>query len=622
MPEVADVEGVLDAADELLRAGRSEAVLALCKLLLDVLPDQPRALLISSVAHLMKQDCAAAEAVLLRGCAAHPHEIAFHSALARLRLQMQRFGEALAPLERCVLLSPDNRDHRVALISVYQARLFNGFSELSKQALLTCLLDDTLSHGLLHRQWFSLLGFDPESAELLSLFAAPDYATFGARISLGLLESWQNNRFLSAGLARFLVADLGFERGLTFTRRWLCENQAVAQRVLPLLCRLACYCFFSEYVFSGADEQAGLVHSPETAAQAALLGCYQPLFQHEEWRRIAALSSEPSFRELVQTQIVEPLEEQSILQEMAPLVVSDPVSLAVQRQYEENPYPRWSTVGTARQLPPEVRALARDRSILFAGCGTGREAAEAALIFPEARVTGIDLSRPSLAFAMRKAKALGLTNLRFEQADLLTLDRSPQRFDFIVCAGVLHHLEHPGRGLLALLEALKPRGVLRIALYSTIARRAISDARAWVKQQGFLATPAGIRDFRAAVARLDAAQPMRLRLATSYDFYSLSQCRDLAFHVQERTFTCLEVAELLAASGLSLLRLDTKSPAHLRAYQQRFPRDPEARNLGHWHALETEHPTMFAGMYSLWLCRSTDYASVDMAWISETQRFG
>ncbi len=622
MTQLDELLDLVSRAEVHLSAGRSEQAEQLCERALAMQPDLAKALMLLSVVHIIQSNFAAAEALLLRGCGAHPQQVAFHAALAQFRLQSQRLGEALEPLENCVILDPGARDHRIALLNVYQTRLFNAFSERSKRALLACLKDDTLSHWLLHRQWLSLLRFDPESAPILELFGVAEYATFSARISLELLTAWQANEFLNAGLQRFLVADLQIERGLGFTRRWFLEHPAEAEAYLPLLCTLARYCFLAEYVLPVHESRAQQEASVTTAAQAALLGCYEALFLHAQRETLAELSDLPSYRQLIAIQVSEPLQEHALRAQITRLnPITDRVSLAVRDQYEENPYPRWSSVGGSARSNPALQAQARGRRILIAGCGTGREAVETALTFPEATVEAIDLSLASLSYGVRKARQLGTSNLRFQQADLLELAGLGAAFDWIVCAGVLHHLEDPGRGLRALVARLARGGVLRVALYSTIGRRAITAARAWAARAGFAGNRAGIQQFRAAVAELEDGDPIRSALATSYDFYSLSQCRDLLFHVQEHTFTCLEVAELLRACELAVVRVDTKSPRHHQAYRHRFPEDPRALTLANWHQLELEQPTLFAGLYSFWLCRARELASVELGWIENTRHF-
>ena len=50
-------------------------------------------------------------------------------------------------------------------------------------------------------------------------------------------------------------------------------------------------------------------------------------------------------------------------------------------------------------------------------------------------------------------------------------------FDIIESVGVLHHMEDPIEGWRSLVDVLKPSGLMKIGLYSNLARRHIDDAR-------------------------------------------------------------------------------------------------------------------------------------------------
>jgi SAM-dependent methyltransferase len=245
---------------------------------------------------------------------------------------------------------------------------------------------------------------------------------------------------------------------------------------------------------------------------------------------------------------------------------------------------------------------------------------DAALIFPAARVDAIDLSRASLAYATRKAAEIRATNVFFQQADILDVARLGKRFDLIVSSGVLHHMRDPVAGLRALLAVLAPGGVLKIALYSTRARAAFTEARDWARREGFTPTPQGIRDFRAAVLGRPDGDPMRQRLIESYDFYSVSQCRDLVFHVEEHTFALPDLADVFRELGLSVLRVEARGLRDLEAYRARFPDDGAATDLARWDVLERENPTMFSRMVVLWLFRSHESTRMDVEWIRRTGR--
>lgn len=281
----------------------------------------------------------------------------------------------------------------------------------------------------------------------------------------------------------------------------------------------------------------------------------------------------------------------------------NPVSAAVRVQYEASPYPRW-------QAPPSPRpavlsdylatlpGIDRDAlppaplRMLVAGCGTGFEPIDFARIDPTLAITALDLSRASLAYGRRMGATLGVTNVHFVQGDILDLPASGERFDLISSTGVLHHMERPADGLAALRDVLAPGGVLRIALYSRRARAAVSEAHAFIRAEGLEPTPEGIRTLRAHILSLPADVPLA-RLRESDDFYSLSGCRDLLFHVHEHSYTLPEIGAMLKEAGLKLVGFDAPSISSGGA-----PLD-----LTRWDAIEARHPTLFAGMYQLWCQR-------------------
>jgi SAM-dependent methyltransferase len=143
------------------------------------------------------------------------------------------------------------------------------------------------------------------------------------------------------------------------------------------------------------------------------------------------------------------------------------------------PIPRWNAYSTTiHSEEHEGHLKAKKADILVAGCGTGREAIELASVFPKAKVLAVDLSLSSLAYASQKAAEFGLKNITFRQADISNLHRITDKFDFIACSGVLHHMKDVFPGWKTLANLLKSQGVMRIALYSNLAREPINEARA------------------------------------------------------------------------------------------------------------------------------------------------
>lgn len=291
--------------------------------------------------------------------------------------------------------------------------------------------------------------------------------------------------------------------------------------------------------------------------------------------------------------------------------IADPVSRAVRSQYEENPYPAWRGLNrpAPRPFPALLRSLFPDAilepappeqpEILVAGCGTGRHAVETASRHPDARVLAVDLSRDALAYGRERAETLGIATLSFAQADLLALAETERRFDVVEAVGVLHHLRDPAEGWRAVTRLTRPGGVLRLGLYSAAARRPIAAARGLLADHSFAATPSGIRQGRQALLALPPDHPAA-PVTHATDFYSLSGCRDLLFHVQEHVTTLPDIARLLDENGLDFLGFELPSRALAQAYDVAFPGDPARRSLANWAALEARHPDAFAGMYLFW----------------------
>lgn len=346
-----------------------------------------------------------------------------------------------------------------------------------------------------------------------------------------------------------------------------------------------------------------------------MFAAYRPLSQLMGGERLEA-PADSIFGRLVLRQVREPQEERRIAAAMRELTpVCDRVSLAVRTQYEQNPYPRWlrapslahgqSLALALHGLFPHLRArgIPERPQILIAGCGTGRHAVITAALNPHSRIIAVDLSRSSLAFAERRARGLGVRNVSFALADVLELGRSQERFDLIECVGVLHHLGDALAGWRVLRALLKADGYMKIGLYSEAARRGVVAARGLIAAQGFGADATGIRAARAAISALPQGDAARTVLS-SLDFYSLSGCRDLLFHVQEQRFDARWIAAAIAELGLEFLGFEFEDAGMPAEYRRRYPLDASATSLENWTAFEAEKPDTFSGMYQFWVRQS------------------
>ncbi|MBT3433095.1 MAG: methyltransferase domain-containing protein, partial [Nitrospinaceae bacterium] len=288
--------------------------------------------------------------------------------------------------------------------------------------------------------------------------------------------------------------------------------------------------------------------------------------------------------------------------------VEDATSEAVRAQYEDNPYPRWISrtptrkmnfSGYLKQVTPRFTPQAMFNEpirILVAGCGTGQQPISTAIAI-RCEVLAVDLSRASLAYAIRMARKMKIDNVEFVQGDILELSALEERFHVIECAGVLHHMKEPVRGLSVLEKLLLPGGVMKIGLYSAIARRKIIEARDYIESNGLKPGHEDIRAFRRDEL-MSAAD--RFDIKRHGDFYSLSTCRDLLFHVQEHDLTLHEVRELIDSQNLNFIDFEFIESKHRERYAERFPDDTTMINLDNWERFEEEFPDTFLGMYQFW----------------------
>ena len=101
-------------------------------------------------------------------------------------------------------------------------------------------------------------------------------------------------------------------------------------------------------------------------------------------------------------------------------------------------------------------------SVLEVGCGTGAQTIPLARNSPGARIISIDISADSIAKARAKANAAGLTNVKFQQADIFGLPFDLESFDHVFVCFVLEHLPHPVAALTTLRALLRPGGTVTV----------------------------------------------------------------------------------------------------------------------------------------------------------------
>ena len=239
---------------------------------------------------------------------------------------------------------------------------------------------------------------------------------------------------------------------------------------------------------------------------------------------------------------------------------------------------------------------------MVAGCGTGQHSLRNATRFKGSNVLAIDLSLSSLGYAKRKTEELGVGNIKYMQADILDLSKLGKKFDIVESVGVLHHMDNPAAGWKVLTDCLKPGGLMKIGLYSELARQHIVKIRKEIRNTGIGSSDEEMKSFRDTI--IGSEKDHHEGILNFIDFYSLSELKDLLFHVQEHRFTIPQVRDCLSKFGLEFCGFETNEEI-LSHFHKSNAGVGNPYNLEKWQAYEEANPKTFGGMYQFW-CQKVD----------------
>ncbi len=108
--------------------------------------------------------------------------------------------------------------------------------------------------------------------------------------------------------------------------------------------------------------------------------------------------------------------------------------------------------------------------ILDAGCGSGYKSLVLAEANPGAKIVGIDLSEESVNKASERLKHHGFENVEFHVLSIYDLPKLGMEFDYINNDEVLYLIPDVVKGLKAMQSVLKPQGIIRTNLHSSLQR--------------------------------------------------------------------------------------------------------------------------------------------------------
>ena len=348
-----------------------------------------------------------------------------------------------------------------------------------------------------------------------------------------------------------------------------------------------------------------------------VLAAYRPLSSFVWANDLLKLNWADDVKKIIVSQVDNIIKEQNLCSKISRLnIIDNKISQIVRKQYEESPYPRWinpELSAKPRSIQEvlhsynvhhnlDIQKLSDQPDVLVAGCGTGHHAVSAASTFSKCNVLAIDLSLNSLSYAMRKTKELGFNNIEYIQGDILKLYKLEKQFDIIESSGVLHHMDNPLEGWKILVDRLRSGGVMKVGLYSEIARQYIVKVREYISNKKYKATQDSIRKFRNEIMNIESNPSSIISIISEFgDFYSLSSCRDLLFHVQEHRFTLPKIEQALDDLNLKFLGFQLSQHWIKKSFKNFYPDEDSLTSLSLWNQFELKNPNAFTGMYQFWV---------------------
>ena len=547
----------------------------------------------------------------------------YADAYNNIGIALQRQGkreEAIEALNKALSINPNYPEAYLNLGKALKGVVFNKPNKVLQQ-LITAILDKQIVRPKdIAKAATSLLKLEPKLRRHLQLLDTELIET-----PLDVISDLFEFPLLLKLMNISPIPDLELEKLFTHLRLSITSSIFEIKRASPELLKfqsaLALQCFTNEYIYNQTGKERKILKSLEANVKKTFnnnkqpspqiiltLASYKALKEYD-WCNLLMVTDE--IKNVFNRQVDEPNKEEKLKQDI-PLLeeITDSISSKVREQYEENPYPRWVNLGlplksmSISNLVDQIKLELYDEKIeeverpdiLIAGCGTGQQAIDTATRFKYSNVLAIDLSLSSLAYAKRKTDELNIENIKYMQADVMDTSKLIRNFDIIECVGVLHHMDNPMAGWQALTDCLKPGGLMRIGLYSEIARQHIVEIRHEISQTGVGSNKTEMKSFRDILLKSD--KDHHRLVTTSEDFYCMSTLKDLLFHAKEHRFTIPQLKDILDNLDLKFCGFDTQQI--VSHFMQTNKAQEDLYDLDKWQAYEECTPSSFGGMYQFW----------------------
>ena len=332
-----------------------------------------------------------------------------------------------------------------------------------------------------------------------------------------------NEKLFQLILKKCFVIDLDLEFYLTKLRKKLLKKFLLKSdihffmKIYHFLIVFAEQNFFNEFIYHESDEEKELlkklknkINKKDAICELSILliSLYKPLNKstYLQTKLDTYVSKSNEFNEFLKYVFHDPKKDKEVGISMKSISnFSNKTSRLMKAQYEENPFPRWrytlrpmDGIDINELTQQFSKTFFKEPEILIAGCGTGQQALTWSS-YKNVQIHAVDLSRESLAYAIRKAKEKNIKNINFYHLDLLDIGLLNKKFDLIISTGCLHHMDKPEDGLESLVNVLKSEGLIYLGLYSQRARSEIEWTRKYIQKRRIDVTERNMRAFRTKI---------------------------------------------------------------------------------------------------------------------------
>ncbi len=245
----------------------------------------------------------------------------------------------------------------------------------------------------------------------------------------------------------------------------------------------------------------------------------------------------------------------------------------LRQQYDGTPYLNFSLekspqekldwffkhyVVTPYYLKSQKVVSTEGKVILDAGCGSGYKSLMLARANPGAKIIGVDFSQESIHLAEKRLRHHGFSKAEFHVLAIEDLANLAQKFDYINCDEVLYFFPDPVSGLKTMKSVLKPDGVIRANLHSSIQRAAYFRAQTLFSKMGLMDEAPKHTEIELVRTTMNALKDnVQLKRSTWDASFDTSPKSVLMNHliVGDQGFTVPEMFSILDTAGLEFMRM-------------------------------------------------------------------